>query len=86
MPVIGTPNISNENCCTIAEVEVFLNIYGNIVISAENHDGEKGYWSESLDYICSELDNDTLEYLLNSLQKEAGDILPRLIEVGASSC
>lgn len=71
MPIISTSNISNEIYCTIAYVEVFLNAYGNIVVSAENHDSGKGYWSESLDYICSELDNEALEYLLKALQKEA---------------
>lgn len=67
--IISTPNLSGDNYSSIAQVDVYLNIYGMITVSATNHDGATGYWSESLDSIVSQLDNDTIEYLLTSLQK-----------------
>ncbi len=69
--IISTPFLSGDDYSSIAQVDVYLNVYGKITLSATNHDGATGYWSESLDCIVSQLDNDTIEYLLTSLQSEA---------------
>lgn len=68
--IIYTSMLSNAQYCNIAEVEVFLNKYGNIVVSATNHDGATGYYAETLENICKDLPNDVLTYLLNRFQEE----------------
>lgn len=68
--IINTGNLSGDNFCSIAEVEIFLNKYGNIVVSACNHDGATGYWASSPESIASQMCNEALEYLLKVLQDE----------------
>lgn len=68
--IISTPDLAGDDYSSIAQVNVYLNVYGKIAVSATNHDGATGYWAESLDCIISQLDNDTLEYLFTSLQRE----------------
>ena len=68
--IISTPDLAGDDYSSIAQVNVYLNVYGKIAVSATNHDGATGYWAESLDGIVSQLDDDTLEYLLTSLHRE----------------
>lgn len=70
--IISTPDLSADGYGYIAMVDVDLNVYGKLVISATSRStGATGYWAEPLDCVVSQLDNDTLEYLLTSLQREA---------------
>lgn len=68
--IISTPDLAGDDYSSIAQVNVYLNVYGNVAVSATNHNGATGYWAESLDSIVSQLDDDSLEYLLTSLQRE----------------
>lgn len=69
--IISTPDLSDNDGSRVAQVDIVLNVYGKLVVSATNRNGDTGYWAESLDCIANKLDNDTLEYLLTSLQLEA---------------
>ncbi len=43
--MIETPMLGNDEYCSIASVDVYFNEYGNVVVSATNHDGATGYYA-----------------------------------------
>lgn len=69
--IISTPDLSDNDGSRVAQVDITLNIYGKLVVSATNRNGDNGYWAESLDCVVDKLDNDTLGYLLSTLQLAA---------------
>ncbi len=68
--MIETPMLGNDEYCSIASVDVYFNEYGNVVVSATNHDGSTGYYSLSLEQLLSRLDNDALNYMYEHLKDE----------------
>ena len=69
--IISTPDLSGDSYGSIAQVDIYFNVYGKVTVSATNRNGVTGYWAECLNCVVSRLDDDTLEYLLTSLQLEA---------------
>lgn len=72
--IIQTPMLSNKDYSSIANVEVYLNEYGALVISATNHDGGTGYYSLSLEDLFKDIDKEALILIKKKLDNELENI------------
>lgn len=70
--LITTPMLSSPDCwSSIAYVEVYLNEYGKVVVSATNdYYGETGYYAISLEDLFKNVNKEALMLIANSLNNE----------------
>lgn len=68
--LVTTPMLGNQDYCSIASVDLFINEYGKFVISATNHDGGTGYFAISLEDLFKGVNKEALMLITESLNNE----------------
>ncbi len=68
--IFSTPDVFDEDGSRVGCARTFINIYGDMVTEIENRHLGIGYYSKSMDCVCADLNDDTLNYLLTKLQRE----------------